>query len=430
MSLNRRIAPPTAGFGDLKLPPVKSVPLENGSVLNLLPDESTDAVRLSIAWHNGTRDAQNLEASTLMPALFEDGGGDFSGEEITRELDFNGASFNAGTGSYALRCYLTSIPKNYCRLLPMIGQMLLRPTFPQAEITNKSSALRANLEVFRRKLSTIAYMNSLAAVWGKAHPGSRIIDLDRLSGLKQSDLAEIHRQFILESTPTLWLSGKITAEILKETELFADSFPKVPGISQKKIVPMHPDSGTIIEETVPDKDQSYIQITIPAINVDHPDFYPLSVAVTHLGGYFGSRLMSNIREKKGLTYGINSSLTATPAGAFITITCQTGAGNEQTVIDEIKNEIRSLTTNPPTGLEMTSVKRIIESELATQLDSVFSVTSLLMGNYEFGIPESAYEARLNAVRNTTSEQIGSLVEKHINPETMIISIARGSGSIK
>jgi len=361
-----------------------------------------------------------------MPLVMEDGTASRTGELISRELDYNGASFNAGAGAMSVRCAFTSITKRYCALLPLVKDIILNPVFPQKFVTTKSLALKANVEVNRAKLPVIAHIQSLPLIWGENHPASRILNLEHLAELTSEELVKVHRESILDIIPRVWISGKVSTDIINETVALLADFPAAASTGCELGEPeMCPAIGarTIAETTV--KGQSYIQILIPAIPECNPDFYPLTVAVTHLGGYFGSRLMSNIREEKGLTYGVSCNIFSSGTNGYIVIGCQTLVGNEEIVIQEIKKELGRLESEPPDEKEMTAVRSTIESELASQLDSVFAVTSLYLANYEYGISESGFAKRLFCARNVTSAKIAEMASKYLNPQNVIISVAQG-----
>lgn len=110
---------------------------------------------------------------------------------------------------------------------------------------------------------------------------------------------------------------------------------------------------------------------LPVIGRENPDFFALKLLCTILGGYFGSRLMSNIREEKGYTYGISSSIAAMRYGSYLTISTQTGTEFTRPLIDEVFAEIDRLRNEPVPTDEFITVQNYLRGDMARTLDSPF-----------------------------------------------------------
>ena len=115
---------------------------------------------------------------------------------------------------------------------------------------------------------------------------------------------------------------------------------------------------------------------LPVIGRENPDFFALKLLCTILGGYFGSRLMSNIREEKGYTYGISSSIAAMRYGSYLTISTQTGTEFTRPLIDEVFAEIDRLRNEPVPTDEFITVQNYLRGDMARTLDSPFSIPLL------------------------------------------------------
>lgn len=429
-TLNRQELPPIVGFGNLSLPEIRRIRTESGINLNILFSDAADAVRLIFLWKTGVRNMENLEAATLMPMLLEDGTASRSGEEISSALDFSGASLSAWAGPLSTKVVFTAVTDRFSSLLDLVADVILNPVFPESAVRAKSASARTNIEVSRQKLSTIAYINSLVPLWGKDSPAARIVNLEHLSEITPEELASAHRQIIEGSAPDVWLVGNVRDRIVEDVSEMLSEFRTAECGETHAPVVISPDSnGVEITVDVPDKDQSYIQAVLPVIGENDDDFYPLSVAVTALGGYFGSRLMRNIREEKGLTYGVSCNISVDPRKSYMTIGCQTTSGNETAVISEIRSEIARLSQEPPCGKELAAVVSSIESELASRLDSVFAVAGLLTYNNEYGIGDDSFDKMLRAAESATSESIADMAAKYLKPDKLIISVARGSAAV-
>lgn len=424
--LDRKTRPELVGFGDMKIPEIRTVTTVSGCQLYVLPNDGADVVRLYSVWPRGLYNSGNLEAQILLPTLLEDGTENSDGDKITGTLDFNGATVTGFSNTYATHLCLTSISKNFSSLLPLFEDMILNPTFPEDSLKRKANALKTQVEVGMTSLSYIAAKESASQVWGKNHPVSRSIDPENLGSLKRTDIVAAHNK-LCSCRPDFWIAGNIDESIISETKKMIDSYAGKTDFSvfNQEFYPLEaqPASTKVVE--VIGKGQSCIVATLPTIGFNHPDYYALMIAVTHLGGYFNSRLNMNIREEKGLTYGVQAMVSTSAEGSFITIRCQTRSGNEELVIGEIKKEMLGLATEKPTDQEMKSVTNSIEGSLASSLDSVFTTVSMLITNKYNGLPVSDFDRRLMVARNISAEEISAIAEKYLSPENLSITIAKG-----
>lgn len=423
--VDRKAVPRLTGFGDMRFSGPETVETASGIPLKVLRNDSSDAVRLSVIWRCGTITAENYEAVLIMPMLLEDGTTSVGGDEITEILDFNGASFTAQAGTYSTRAVLTAISGNYVGLLPLVRDMIANPSFPEELLRRKAQSVRTRIAVNRTKLSNIAQINNRIQLWGENNPLSRIVDLDRLGSITRDEILRTHNE-IMNMRPEVWVAGNLDDGLISATVSFVDSLPfngENAGIKERDIFVPEPPSFKEIEAE--GKSQSYILATLPAILPENPDFYSLTMAVTHLGGYFGSRLNKNIREEKGLTYGIGCTMNISNGVSTISISCQTLSGNEDTIVSEIKREMRRLAENPPSRSEMRAASLSVEGDLAAILDSVYSMSEMMINNRFNLLPESDFESRLESARNVTSDKIAEMACKYLDPDKLTITVVKG-----
>jgi predicted Zn-dependent peptidase len=142
-----------------------------------------------------------------------------------------------------------------------------------------------------------------------------------------------------------------------------------------------------------------------------------------LGGYFGSRLMSNIREEKGLTYGISASLCGNYEGAYVEIDAQCDASFVEQVVEESRKEIASLWENPPRDEELHRIKLRVWSSLASIADTPFATSDYYITRRIVGTTDSYFQDQMEALKNLTSHRIAEIAKKHLNPDALTVAIA-------
>ena len=162
---------------------------------------------------------------------------------------------------------------------------------------------------------------------------------------------------------------------------------------------------------------------MPSIPRSHPDYETLRAVVVALGGYFGSRLMTVIREEKGLTYGISAALLGHREGSYITISSQCDNRYTNTVVEEIGKEIARLACEPMSEDELTTLKRYIRSNLAASFDTPFSAMDYFTTQRHVGSPPDYLDRQQRALDRLTPNVIMDFARKYLVEPDKYITIA-------
>lgn len=173
---------------------------------------------------------------------------------------------------------------------------------------------------------------------------------------------------------------------------------------------------------MPDSLQSAISFSIPTIGREHPDYINLRLAIMALGGYFGSRLNKNIREEKGYTYGITANLLGFREGAFVEIRVQCDPAYVESVIAEVKEEIRRMVDEPLSEEELNAVKNFAMTTLASILDSPFTIIDHHISNHHLHIAPDYFDAQLGAISNLSAATVSRMISEHVDAEKMSVTI--------
>src|SRR6201999_3753609 len=152
---------------------------------------------------------------------------------------------------------------------------------------------------------------------------------------------------------------------------------------------------------------------LPTINRTHPDFSAMQILNTVLGGYFGSRLMANIREDKGYTYGIGSGISSLKHGAALFIATEVGADVCKAAINEIEKEINLLKTELIPEEELSLVRNYMLGSLLGSLENVFSHADKFKNIYFAGLDYDYYDRYTNTVKTITAPELKKLAEKYL-----------------
>ena len=272
--------------------------------------------------------------------------------------------------------------------------------------------------VNREKVQNLAIDSFFEALFGKNHPyGYQVLEHD-FENITSRALTDFHSKYYTPENMAIIISGRIqerTMELLNShygnTELktikkenLTDPFKSE---KQKRI---HINkTGTV---------QTAIRIGSATINKRHPDYPGLKVLDSILGGYFGSRLMKNIREEKGYTYGISSSLSSLDLSGYKLISTEVGQKYSQKTIEEIYKEIRILQNVQVSREEMNVVRNYMSGEMVRMFDGPFALAESFKSAWEFGLDNNYYYSLYEKIKTISPDEITDLAKTYYNPDEL------------
>ena len=268
-------------------------------------------------------------------------------------------------------------------------------------------------------------------IFGVGAPAARITSAEGFKAVSREELVELHRRLILSTRPTLYLAGAVNGKIEQMAMAMMDAFgsPTDKALAANVVSAPAMQTSSRCMEVVADSLQTAVRIAIPTIGPSHPDYYSLQTAVYALGGHFGSRLMSNIREDKGYTYGISAMMLTTMETSDIIIHCETDNRFADSVINETEVEIARLASRPMGDDELEIVRHTAHSGLLATLDSPFTVIDNYIVEQAVGIPAaSGFIRRQESVLAASAEKIQKMAEKYLLGTPRAIALAGNAGS--
>lgn len=425
MTLNRTTPPPTGEFPPLSLPQPDKYFLSNGIEVFACNRGDEDVCRIDLMLEGGYYVEQKPSTSALTLLMLKEGAAGKSSEEIAESFDYHGAWLQTSASSHHLYVTLYTLNRHLDTCIPLLADIVIRPDFPEKEFARLKERRIQQLLVQKEKVDTLASEAYLAALFGKEHPYGRAISPGFIDNVTCEDLRNYHKRYIQPDKCRIFIAGKITQALLDNLEKhFAQSWPMATGSTeQTAIYPIQRSSNRLIFVHKENALQSGIRIGLPAIGREDPHFFALKLLCTILGGYFGSRLMSNIREEKGYTYGITSSLAALRYGNYLVISTQTGTEFTQPLIDEVFVEINRLRNELVSNDELTVVKNYLRGEMARTLDSPFSITDYYLSLTANNLSTEYFARQDQAMRRLTADNLLDVAQKYLCPEQFYIVVA-------
>ncbi len=340
--LNRKKAPaihePVAF--DVRLKKCDVYTLDNGTPVYAIHSSTHEVMQVELVYSAGNwYEDDNIVAGTTN-FLLKNGTRQRSAFDINEHFEFYGAFLNRQSSNETASVSLHCLSKHISELLPVLGELVTESIFPQEEIDIYRQNQQQKLKVNLQKCEFVANRLIDEYLFGFDHPYGRYTTLNAFDNLQQEQLLRFFKRFYVEGKLTIFIAGNLPADIIAQLNTVFGSLP-VNSIPLPEITHDIKPAEQKIYNVANDKNgvQGAIRIAAPFPNRHHEDFAKMQVLNNIFGGYFGSRLMSNIREEKGYTYGIHSYLENHLQASAISITTEAGRDVCEATIREVYAEM-------------------------------------------------------------------------------------------
>lgn len=419
----RTLPPPVADIPTASMPSMKRVTLPSGITLHTLVHKATPVIYLTVLTEGGIAEASSPAVAALTSILQREGSRSFNGPQLSETLDFNGAWIKSEATAHHRRHSLYTLSSKLPDVLPAFVDMVFRPTFPDTPLSVRRESLAQNIEISDNNVSYLTRCTSDRLMMGCSHPLAVVDTPAGIRALTRRQLEEFHATFCHAASTSVFICGDITdSTVGLITSAIEEAAPRsaAPGFNINGFTPAAPG---ICETRRPEAAQSAVELTLPAIPRSHPDFLPLHLTIYALGGYFGSRLMLNIREEKGLTYGISAFLPGYADGAYTDIAAETDNAYVGRLIDEVRHELVRLADDPPQGDELIRLKQSAISAQASVTDSPLSIADYHITNTTQALTPGYFEAKQQAIIDLSPATISRMASLYLDPDAIRIAIA-------
>ncbi len=413
----RSTPPPIRPIGKLQLPDCQRITLDNGIPVVALNLGTQEIVKLEVIYRAGRTEEKKRLASRATARILRDGTTSRTGAEIAEQLDFWGASLNAPISLDFSAFNLYSLKKYAERAVPIFADVLQNPIFPEKELETFINGSIQELTVELSKPETVAYRQITELIFGANHPyGWNSIE-QTYKEVKREDLVEFYDQFYVPKNALIMVAGRVDDALISliNNEL---GQKKASGETVKYDWTASVETPCRVDFGLPGTLQSAIKIGRRLFPKNHDDHKGLFVLNTILGGYFGSRLMANIREKKGYTYNIYSTLDSMLHDGYFYIATEVNSDRTEVTITEIFREMEKLRTRLVPDSELEMVRNYLLGVVLTSLDGAMNVSDLMKSMLLEDLPFSDFDRLVEVVRGITSREIRELARQYFAPEMM------------
>ncbi len=425
--LDRTIPPKREIIKEIKIPSTDVFDLANGFKVIVINAGTQDLVKVDVLFEAGTRyQPQALVANAAISMLTE-GTATRTSKQIAEELDYFGSFVESSFSRDFASVTLYTIGKHYYRASDILSDILINPSYPQHELEIFCQKGKQMLEVELEKVSTLARQAFFSALFGANHPYGSFALPSHYDLLTRNMVVTFHRQYHTAQNGLIVLAGSLddrkTQYLLDALE--SNTFLKL----EDQDIPFPKYSTTKQRVFTYKKDaiQSSIRVGKVFPKRNHPDMTGLIVLNTLLGGYFGSRLMRNIREDKGYTYGISSYIMPMVEHSVWLVTTDVGNGFVEPTITEFFTEVERLQHEPVDSDELDLVRGYMIGQILRTFDGPLAISDAMASLFQYNNLDKEYINNLvKTINSITPEEIMTLANRYLGLDDMVVSVAGSS----
>ena len=418
--MNRSIAPEFKKVIDITQVFPKRIELTNDIDLFILDETQDDTIKLDICWDAGSKHQKKSLSASFTNALLLAGTDKISAHDISDKIDYQGGYVSQDIDKDQASVTLYGLNDKIETIFDIFNDGFINACFPKSEL-EKLIAIRKNgFNISMEKVSTICRQEFNKHIFGKDSQYGKVAEIEDFDKVTQQDLIDYYTEFYRTHKPTLFLVGKVDDSFIKKLKDWASKM----GTTSPTYSPdIFNQTKGRIRTSKDGAIQTAIRIGQLMFQKDHPDYYNFQILNTILGGYFGSRLMANIREDKGYTYGIGSGLSVLDDSAYFFISTEVATEVVDNTLIEIYKEIDKLKNDLIKANELERVKNYLLGEFLRQADGSIAMMENFKNIYFNNLNKDYYTNFIKAINNVTSEQLKELANKYWIKENMLEVLA-------
>lgn len=419
--MNRKIVPKTKEIEgiDLVLPEKKL--LDNGIPVYIISAGMQEVSKIEFIFKAGTWYSSFPLAAKFTSDMLTAGTESYTANKIAEITDFYASDIDKDCDRDKVVVTLTCLNKHLEYILPVLQEVMFKPVFPENELSlliqNKKQQFTLNSE----KVGYLAKQKFRELLYGSKHPYGFLQKLKDYDNISRDGLKEFHKAHYSTSACWIIVSGKPDKNLLSLLNKYFGSSMLDAGSSKLDVPASSFQFPTSSFKNVIEKKnavQCAVRIGKILFNYTHPDYYGFRILNTILGGYFGSRLMSNIREDKGYTYGINSGCVSMHNSGYFFIGSQIGKEFCKKALKEIYKEILRLQQEKVSNSELELVKNYIQGSFLRDMDGPFAQAEMVKTLIEYNLKEDYYNKYIEKIKNIKPEEITELAQKYLQIDNM------------
>jgi predicted Zn-dependent peptidase len=413
--IDRSLTPATKEIEEIQIPQAKKYTLDNGIPVYSISAGFQELVKVELIFFNNEFDASRPLLNSATNRMLSEGTSKFTSSQLADHIDYFGAFYETDENADFTSVMLYTLNKHLESTLPFIADIIHDPVFPQKELDIYSRNNRQRLIVDNEKVSSVARRKFNEVIFGNKHAYGYYVMPDDFTNIKRDDLLDHYKKKYHPSNCTIIISGLIKESAIEALNRhFGKQASGQTGRLEKINKSFNPSSENKHFFEKEGAVQSALRIGKPFFNRKHADYPGMAVLNTIFGGFFGSRLMSNIREDKGYTYGIGSAIVSMRQEGYFFISTEVGAEVTKSALGEIYKEIELIKNELVNSEELEIVRNYMLGTFLKSMDGPFQLAERFKSIYLYDLDYSYYDRYLQIVRTIQPEELQQLARRYFD----------------
>lgn len=399
----------------LQLKQAEKFVLKNGVEVYAVDAGAEEVLAVEWVFYAGNWfEEQNLVAATTN-FLLRNGTSKKTAFQINEYFEYYGSYLNRACYNETATITLHCLSKHIKELLPSVRELIVDSVMPQEELDIYKQNMKQRLKVNLKKSDFVASRLIDVYLYGENHPYGKYSKLEEFDTLNREQLLDFYKKYYQQGKLVLFVAGKLPADIASLLDQYFGDLPNQPVALQEIMAQPAADRKYRITNDEAGV-QSSVRMARSFPNRHHPDFMKVMVLNTLFGGFFGSRLMSNIREEKGYTYGIHSFIQNHIHDTAWMISTEAGKDVCEATIEEVYKEMKLLREQIVDEEELLLVRNYMMGGILGDLDGPFQIMGRWKNIVLNNLTEQYFYDSIHTIKTISAEELQFLAQKYLKPE--------------
>ena len=404
---------------NVQLPACKKYTLSNGVEVFAVDMGGEDTLMLNWVFYAGNWYEERKMSASATNYLLKNGTSKLTAFGVNEHFEYFGSFLNRNCHNETAELTLHCLSKHVNDLIPVVSEIITDSVFPEEELLIYKQNAQQRLKVSLQKCEFVAGQLIDAYLFGEDHPYGKFSKLEDYEAIQREEILEFYKKYYQQGRCVIFAAGKLPADLADQLEQYFGKLPLRPHTIKDKSVTHSILPATEKKQHItidPQGVQSAIRIARPFPNRHHPDFQKAMVLNNVYGGFFGSRLMANIREEKGYTYGIYSYLMNHVAQSGWMISTEAGRDVSEATVNEIYKEMIEIREELIDEDELMVTRNYMIGTILGDLDGPFQVAARWKNLILNDLDESYFYQGIETIKNVTAEELKQIADKYLRPE--------------
>lgn len=415
--LDRTIAPPSYKIKQHKFSQPDIYFINDDVPMHVLSMGTQPIVQIELIFDSGVWYETSPGVAYFTANMLLEGTKNRSSQEIAEVIDLYGAMLEVKVKPDTTSLILCSMTKFLEPMLELLLEILSIPAFEEDRLQHLKQLKIHDIAIDDAKVNRVAKKIFRSILYSPDHPYGRSLNNEDVNAIVMERIIDYYENSLFLNSRIL-VSGLLSHTELATITRYLDSTPRL--TSKRNKVDHIFNSRSNTNETIIQKNGLQAAICMGKVLFEktHEDFIQMLIVNTILGGYFGSRLMRNIREKNGYTYGIHSQITPLQHSGYLLVVADVAEQYSEATCLEIEKEIEILQTTHICKTELKTLKNYLKGMLMANTDNPLAVMDRFKSAYLYGLDEEYFDTLYDTIYNIDEEQILNIANKHLALDTM------------